>query len=127
MDRLPDNTEFKPDFGPGDFSQALDVGPLTRELTAIAAQPRASSPALVGLARQWLAVLIRIQRHAALAHITRKLEQELHLPAGALRSRSRDQRTCFARHLAIYLCRETTDAPLRSIAEYFRRNHSTTL
>jgi chromosomal replication initiator protein len=82
---------------------------------------------LVDQARRWLSELDRLQHSATLAHITEHIESLFLLPPGALRAAGRDQRTVFARQVAIYLCRKTTGASLRSIAKHFQRKHSTAL
>jgi chromosomal replication initiator protein len=98
---------------------------LTHELEAIASLPRSASPALVGLARRSLTALSRIQHSATLVDISRHIERDFHLMPSALQSKARDQRTAFARHLSMYLCRKVTGAPFESIGQHFNRDHST--
>jgi chromosomal replication initiator protein len=128
MDELAEeHSVFLARFLPSGGVPQIDLTPLIHELRTIASLPRAASPELVDLARRSLTKLDRIQYRVRLADISRHIEDHFRLRRGALRQKGRDQRTAFARQVCMYLCREVTDAPLRSIAKHFRRNHSTTL
>lgn len=100
---------------------------LEADLRRVTALPAHASPPVVDLARRSLAALMRARIAGRLANVSDQVTREFRLRSGDLQSRSREQRTAFARQLAMYLCRKIAGAPFESIEEHFKRNHSTVI
>ena len=109
-------------FPPGS-QQGCDklVDTLVSALRATVLHP---SPAVVAMAQRTLRDIHTIQENTELAVIAHFVERQFSLPMGALCSHSRHQRTCFARHLAFYLCRRLSGKSFPSIGAFYRRNHT---
>jgi chromosomal replication initiator protein len=63
----------------------------------------------------------------AVAHIKATVARELDLEPAHLSGSGRNPRIVQARHIAIYLCRQLTDASLSQLGRSFERDHSTVL
>ena len=85
------------------------------------------SLALVQAVRPALSALTRSRSTDRLSLISDQICRDFRLGPGQLRSKSREQRITFARHLAIFLCRRITGAPFQLIGGHFRRDHSSVI
>jgi hypothetical protein len=68
-----------------------------------------------------------LKTSAGLKIISDYIATSFHLPAHKLGSKKRDQRTAFARQVAMYLCRKITESSFPSIGAHFNRDHSTVI
>ena len=82
---------------------------------------------LVQAVRPALIALTRIRRAGRFLMISDQVCGDFRLGPDELQSRSREQRVAFARQLAMFLCREITGAPFKSIGAHFHRDHSTVI
>ena len=101
------------------------ISNLLDALRATVALP--ANPAMVGLAREALAEIARIQGAATLADISDFVAERFRLRLEDLQSKSRQQRIAFARQIAMYLCRKLTEQSFPTIGEHFHRDHSTVI
>ena len=122
--RFPPNTEgcALPALAADELIDGLQAA--LRRVTALRAH---ASPPLVDVARRSLAALMRARDAGRLANVSDQVAREFRLRSGDLQSRSREQRTAFARQLAMYLCRKITGTAFESIGEHFKRDHSTVI
>jgi chromosomal replication initiation ATPase DnaA len=100
---------------------------LEAALRRVTALPAHASPPVVDVARRSLAALMRARIAGRLANVSDQVAREFRLRSHDLQSRSREQRTAFARQLAMYFCRKITGASFESIGERFNRDHSTVI
>lgn len=130
MDELRDDTVpsvlapfyVRPGLAADEHIEALEVA-----LRQIIAPPKPFAPQVVALTHSALAGWARIRPNESITMIGIQVARDFRLSLGDLRSTSHEQRILFVRQLAMFLCREITGAPFKSIGEHFRRHHSTVI